>query len=95
MRTARGESIIKALKQKKLIECEYSNHIYDELGVIQAYQFNRRTTMQIRLAALKLYGRSTPKYNERMMKELGKNAPLKLKAKIFLGTLKRLHEKKF
>lgn len=95
VRTARGESIIKALKQKKLIECEYSNHIYDELGVIQAYQFNRRTTMQIRLAALKLYGRSTPKYNERMMKELGKNAPLKLKAKIFLGTLKRLHEKKF
>lgn len=94
-RTQKGLRILEELEREHLITCEISDEIYKELGMIQAYQYNRRTTMKIRIAALKLYRRPVPEYNNKVMKEFGKSASLKLKTKIFMGTLKRLQEKRF
>lgn len=93
-RTQKGLQILEELKREKLISCENSETIYEELSMIQKYQHDRRITMKNRIAALKLYRRPIPEYNVKMMHEIGKSAPLKLSIKIFVGTLKRLHERK-
>ena len=93
-RTQKGLQILEELKQEKLISCENSETIYEELSMIQTYQQNRRITMKNRIAALKLYRRPIPEYNVKMIKEIGKISSFKLKIKIFAGTLKRLYERK-
>ena len=92
-RTPKGLQLLEELKREQLISCECSDKIYEELGLIQAYQYNRRITMKTRLAALKIYGRPVPKYNVKMMKEFEKLASFNLKLRILGGTLKRLHKK--
>lgn len=94
-RTPKGLQILEELKKEKMISYEKSDMIYEELSMIQMYQYVRRITMKDRIAALKMYRRPVPRYNANMMKEFAKIAPFKLRIKIFGGTLKRLHEKKF
>lgn len=94
VRTTKGLEILQELQRERKIQCVESEKIYEELSVIQSYQYNRRTTMRERILALKLNGRATPAYDMRVMKELGEHSPISLRVKMFLGTLKRLYKKR-
>ena len=51
--------------------------------------------MREKLIALKIYQRPIPAYPKKMLNQLGKNASMLERLRIFIGTLKRLHEKRF
>ena len=86
--------IIDAMLNSKAITCIPSEKPYEELIQIQNYQFTRRTTMREKLLALKISGRTIPNYSKTMMRQLGKEASLKSRIRIFMGTIKRLHDGK-
>lgn len=94
VRTTTGKRITDAMLNSKAITCIPSEKPYEELIQIQNYQFTRRTTMREKLLALKISGRTIPNYSKTMMRQLGKEASLKSRIRIFMGTIKRLHEGK-
>jgi len=89
-----GKTILDEMERLGIITCEKTVNPYEDLKTIQNYQYVRRTTMREKILALKLYGRSVPMYPKRMLRELGKESTLGVRGRIFLGTLKRLHENK-
>lgn len=62
----------------------------NELDYIQKYQIERRATMKARLIALRLCLRAAPKYKLKKLNYYSKKIPLGIKARYFLGTLKRV-----
>lgn len=64
------------------------------LQQIQNYQYIRRTTMKSRLLAYRLSGKKTPRYSHEILRAFSKKATIKQKGKIFIGTYKRILQKK-
>lgn len=94
IRTEVGNELFNKMIGSNVISCEKASDPYEELKIIQNYQYTRRTTMREKLFALKLYGRPIPAYSRSMMRQLGKKATVNSRARILMGTLKRLHENK-
>ncbi|MBE5930110.1 MAG: hypothetical protein E7268_03495 [Lachnospiraceae bacterium] len=64
-----------------------------QLDIIQKYQKTRRTTLQTKLVGYRVCGRRTPQYEKALLKEYAKEASVKEKFKMFLGTIKRIIKK--
>ena len=92
-RTNNGEQIIREMKEIGLITAVETE--FDEsLNKIQAYQKERRATMLVRILALKLTLKSTPKYPTRELIKFVKAVGLRRQWQIFKGTIKRICEGK-
>ena len=94
IRTDVGKELFNKMIESNVISCETTSDPYEELKIIQNYQYTRRTTMREKLFALKLCRRPIPAYALSMMRQLGKKATVKSRTRIFLGTLQRLYEKR-
>lgn len=86
-----GQELLNILVRDKKIQREFFNK--EDLNLIQPYQYDRRTTLTSRLSAMKLFKRKTPKY-EKKIREAAKVQSRKKKLKIFLGTIKRIVNKR-
>lgn len=62
----------------------------DALKVIQNHQYTRKTTIKAKSMGYRLCGRKVPVYDKKLMKKYDKSATFKQKAKMFLGTVKRI-----
>ena len=93
VRTESGNDIY-----KEAMECGYivSENWEDitELEIIQKYQFTRRTAMQHRLKAYKMFFKPVPLYDTHKLKALSRKGNKKMQIKIFLGTVKRILQKR-
>lgn len=95
-----GRNIVFARNQlglELLLEAQNAQYIYaeawenmDELKIIQKYQYTRKTTMKAKLAGYHICGRRTPIYDKRLLSMLAKEASVKQKLKIYVGTVKRI-----
>lgn len=94
-RNQRGKELLDRMLQDGVIAKEESSDIYREMKIIQAYQYTRRTTMREKIWALRLCGKASPNYEGHTMSALGKHASFKGRLRIFVGTMKRIFEKKF
>ena len=92
VRTRQGKNILDEAVEAGAIERnEWDNA--GELAIIQKYQLTRRVTMKAKLCAYRIMRRNIPQYNKRVLKAYSGHASLKLKARIFAGSLKRLMRK--
>lgn len=66
----------------------------EQLKTIQKYQYTRRTTMNARLSAYHMCNRKTPRYDKKTLREYAKSATMKEKVMIYLGTIKRIINRK-
>lgn len=93
VRTQAGDALYKgAVEAGSIVSTEWEN--LGQLEIIQKYQFTRRTTMQERLRAYKLFGRTVPRYDKKKMAAFAKKGNKKERVRIFLGTVKRILLKK-
>ena len=65
-----------------------------ELPLYQAYQYERRTTMDTTIFALKLMGKKYPRYKKELLKSYGKRVGFKHKLSRLKGTMERIAQKK-
>ncbi len=93
LRNQRGEEIFKAAVKGGYLHAETWEDLR-QLQVIQKYQYTRRTTMRAKLLAYRIGLRKAPQYDRMTLKEYAKSANGKQKAKIFLGTMKRIISRK-
>lgn len=92
-RTELGENLLREAMNAGMIEMSHWNDL-NQLKIIQKYQHTRKVTMQAKITAYKLMGKRVPVYNKRVLKEYAKSASQKEKARVFLGTIKRIITKK-
>ncbi len=92
-RTKLGEQLLREAQNAGMIEISPWEDL-NQLKSIQKYQYTRKATMQVKIRAYKLLGRSVPVYNKKLLKEYAKNTSQKAKAKVFLGTVKRIITKR-
>ena len=62
----------------------------DDLKYIQTYQWDRRATMVDKMLAMRLFGKSFPKYELGNLLKYSKTVPIKRHYAIFKGTIKRI-----
>lgn len=87
-RTKIGEAILdQCIESGYLISTEYN---LDELQYIQKYQFSRRSQVYNRLLGLKLCHRVYPYTKLKTLKEFSYQVPFPERAKITIGTIKRV-----
>lgn len=92
-RTETGEE----LYQKAMAAGVIYSEAWEDMGqlrIIQKYQYTRRATMAAKLKAYKLFGRKVPPYNKKILGKYAKVIASKEKARVFLGTGKRILQKK-
>lgn len=65
-----------------------------KLEIIQKYQYSRRATMGAKIKGYRLFGKVTPLYDKKLMKEYAKTIGVKEKIRMYLGTVKRIVQKK-
>ena len=93
VRTDLGEKIYQtAVDAGAIVSTEWDN--LSQLEIIQKYQFTRRTSMREKLLAYRLFWRCVPLYDKKRMAVLSKKGNMKEKARVFLGTAKRILLKK-
>ncbi len=92
-RTQLGNTIFQEAVQKGYLHSEKWENI-EILKSIQKYQYTRKSTMRAKILAFKLLGKPVPKYSAKILKEYARNADAKQQAKIFLGSVKRIVQKK-
>ena len=91
-RTDKGKELIKSIiADGKIYATDVS---MDDLQYIQKYQWDRRATMIDKYAAMKLLGRSFPKYNLSNVFQYSKLVPVKSHLGIFKGIVKRVLTRK-
>ena len=89
-RNYKGEQIYKEALDKGYLTSTNKNYTSKDVLYMQPYQAKRKKNLLFRLLALKLFGKSTPKYNFfLLLKASLKENPLRL-IKNFLGMIKRL-----
>ncbi len=93
VRTKAGEMIYNAAQTEGYID-SHGWEDEEQLKVIQKYQFTRRATMKDKLVAYRLFLRGTPKYDKKKVNFLSKKIGSKEHCKVFLGTVKRIVQKK-
>ena len=91
-RTQLGTELLNTIHSKKYITLKEFN--INELRYIQPYQYIRRTTMRSKVYALKFMGKSYPTYNRYKLKSLSAQITMNQKVRNFVGTIKRIYNKK-
>lgn len=93
-RTAQGVNLLKAsLDSGRIVnEQDYTGHM-DEFHLYQPHQYKRKGTMQSMIFAMKLCGRSTPRYHRSYLRQFASHASGKDKLRYFLGIIKRVLKK--
>ena len=92
-RTELGKDIVQQALKAGYVEAKEWDNI-DDLQIIQKYQYTRRTTLKAKLLAYRVMGKSIPMYDSRILKQYAKLTQPKEKIRIFLGTIKRIVQKK-
>ncbi len=92
-RTEAGEELYQKAVAAGVIQSEDWEDI-GQLRIIQKYQYTRRATMSAKLKAYRIFGRTVPKYDKKTLKEYAKGISTKEKLRVFLGTGKRILQKK-
>lgn len=92
-RTKKGEELLRDAVRCKKISIEEWNHI-DELEVIQNYQYRRKATMRSKLWAYRLFFRPIPGYSRGILKKYSGYVTDRDKMRIFLGTVKRIIQRR-
>lgn len=87
-RSNMGLDLIEIMAQEEKIHIEETDT--DILKYIQEYQYNRRASMLDKLLAMKLFGKSIPKYSFRRMFKYWSKMSIKKHYDIFIGTCKRI-----
>ena len=88
-RTGKGADLLgEALAAGYLVLEDY-RACEEELKYIQKYQYERRATMGAMISGLKICRKGAPKYSTRLLKSYSGNISFKVRAKRFLGTIKR------
>ena len=90
-RSVNGYKLLEQMSSHDKIKLEEFN--YNNLKYVQPYQYHRRTTLEYRIKAMKLFGRYTPVY-EKSVKDACDIQTFKVKFKEFLGTIKRIIKKR-
>lgn len=93
-RTLKGKKLLDKLLQQKQIFMQNSVNIYQELKIIQEYQYTRRTTMKDKILAMKLCGKAVPNYSKGELNLMAKQGSFNSRIRVFFGTLKRIKEGK-
>ncbi len=93
VRTNLGEEMYRAAVDAGAIDSTEWEDL-SQLEIIQKYQFTRRTSMRERLLAYRLFCRRVPLYDKKKMAMLSMKGNMKEKARVFLGTAKRILLKK-
>ncbi|MGB5666703.1 MAG: Coenzyme F420 hydrogenase/dehydrogenase, beta subunit C-terminal domain, partial [Maribacter sp.] len=89
-RNNNGKKLLEDVVKSGYITMSGKNFTSSEIGKMQPYQKQRKQNLIARLAALRLVGRSTPRYNRRrLLRAAIKENPLRL-VKNFSGMLKRI-----
>lgn len=91
-RTHKGNELIQKAYQAGHIDISVFDSYKEELEYIQKYQFDRRTTMGIMLAAMRIFHKSVPKYDKNVMRKFSKNIVPAMRLRRFFGTIKRIME---
>ncbi len=89
-RTYYGVELLKMAEEAGYIHIEAYDEYAKELPYIQTFQLERKETMYSMMLAVKMFGRRNPFYDMNKLKQFSRKAPLKLKLKRFLGTVKRI-----
>lgn len=93
VRTAAGEQIYRdAVNNGVIVSSDWED--LNQLKIIQKYQFTRRTTMKERVLAYRLFFRKIPNYDKKKMRSFSRLIDRKERVHIFLGTVKRLLQKR-
>lgn len=69
-------------------------NIFDDLKLIQTYQYERRAGLGSMISAMKICFRNSPAYNKQKLDEYKHELSLKKRLKRFLGTVKRIQQGK-
>lgn len=93
VRTATGEKVFDDIYASGQIVLEEEKYDIEQLKYIQPSQYARKATMRYKLLAMRLFGKSAPKYNVSHMKLCAKDISLKRKFEIFRGTVRRIIKK--
>lgn len=89
-RTDSGSEVLDHAQKQGYIYLEDFEKNIAELAYMQPYQQRRKATMLWKGAALRLFFRTVPRFNYRLLYKWQKNASIKDKLKVFLGTAKRI-----
>lgn len=92
VRTDSGKQLFEEALKEKIVNVESYN--VEKLRYVQPYQFERKTTLLAQLVALKIMRKYTPNYNIRGLIQLSCESSSSKLARIFLGTIKRIWNKK-
>jgi len=93
-RTELGLELLKNAENGGYIELSNYDNFENELKITQQSQFLRRACMNSMLLSFKLFGKKVPLYQKKILKKYSRNVNLKIKIKRFLGTAKRIINKK-
>lgn len=91
-RTEIGKQLLEKMAQEGVISINAVDT--SDFSNIQKYQYQRRTTMAAKFAAMRVLLKPLPKYTGKFLSSYGKYANFSLKKSIFLGTGKRALLKK-
>ena len=89
-RTSKGNDLLNEMKDKEIINLEKYDNYEVELSLIQKSQWNRRREMKHRILAMKVLLQEHPSYDSKLLKLYSRGLSEKQKARILLGTSKRI-----
>lgn len=92
-RTEEGEELFRAAAEQGYLKRERWKQP-EQLQVIQRYQYVRRATMQAKIKALRLMGKPVPRYRPAQLREYAGRVDIRLRFRVFAGTVKRIYQKK-
>ena len=96
IRNSKGNEIVQnAIRQGYIIkEPIATSEILSEMKNIQQYQYIRKATLYSRFLAMKICRKATPIYSRRIIRKWAKNECFVQQLRFFLGTFKRILQKK-
>ena len=92
-RTQIGEELLREAKENEKISLSDWENI-GALRKIQNYQYTRKATMRAKKLAYRILLRKFPEYDKSLLKNYATMVPVKKRMKIFLGTAKRIVQKR-
>ena len=93
-RTQSGVNLLEQAYNSGYINLDFYNDYETVLKQIQKYQYERRATMGAMLTAMKLCGKSIPRYDRHILNKFGKSGSFVQKARRLFGTIKRIKQGK-
>lgn len=88
VRTEKGKKVLNSAFNKRYIELMPFE--IDELQYMQAYQYERRTTMIAKILALRVMRRGIPHYSLKVLYRLAVKGRIRSQLRIFKGTIQRI-----